>query len=193
MPLHRRMQIENLNKKLWPRVQNKLKKRRWMELCLAVGLAKHSSGALLLCDGRENCGCDRLRRCYCCSSTISKSITQRKKIYNPSIWPLWKMIQFDQSIEKKTVQMLLKGGRIVVWGTKGQHVKIHHHRLPSCKSLRSANKAGVTEDRTKRSFGWTCFQFKLGDVIFAPQQDIVSFNFSQQKQVNLQPSPHLAE
>lgn len=108
MPLHRRMQIENLNKKLWPRVQNKLKKRRWMELCLAVGLAKHSSGALLLCDGRENCGCDRLRRCYCCSSTISKSITQRKKIYNPSIWPLWKMIQFDQSIEKKQFKCCLK-------------------------------------------------------------------------------------
>lgn len=34
MPLHRRMQIENLNKKLWPGAQNKLKKRQWMEeLC----------------------------------------------------------------------------------------------------------------------------------------------------------------
>ncbi len=63
---------------------------------LAVVLAKHSSGALSLCDGREICGCDRLRRCYCGPSTISESITQGKKISpihlafmkDDSIWPI---------------------------------------------------------------------------------------------------------
>lgn len=62
----------------------KIKGIEWGERgVLAAGLAKRSSGALLLCDGSEHWGCDRLRRCCCWSPTI-KSITQRQT--HPSGW-----------------------------------------------------------------------------------------------------------
>lgn len=133
LPLHRRMQIENLNKTLWPGVQNKLKERRWTEeFVLAVGLAKTPQWSSLAVWWQGKLWLWQTEKVLLLLlyNFSTKSTTQRKKKNktHPS-GHCGRWFNFTNPL-KNTVQMVLKEKR-----TKAQHVKIHHLRLPSCNSL----------------------------------------------------------
>lgn len=113
LPLHRRMQIENLNKTLWPGVQNKLKERRWTEeFVLAVGLAKTPQWSSLAVWWQGKLWLWQTEKVLLLLlyNFSTKSTTQRKKKIKPihlaiveddSISPiLWK-IQFKWCLKKK--------------------------------------------------------------------------------------------
>lgn len=75
-PLHN-MQIQKPNRNLWLRSPGPTQ-----ENCDGSGFGRTWRS---LWDGRERWSCDRLKRCYCCSSTISSlSLGERKKTSHSS-------------------------------------------------------------------------------------------------------------
>ena len=127
------------------------------------------------------------------------SLSLREEKYNPSIWPSWKMIQFEHSLEKYSSNVARRQRDSFSFFfflrlTKGQHAKILLGCLPVILYVHQTKQGW--QRTTQLSFECTCFQCKSRDVICAPQQDVVSCHSRRicvQNKFIYSTSPHLAK